>query len=93
MDMINPMCILFILTMQQWPDFDSNGDLPVGIYQATLWEVIAHLGRTTLQRRMVAQRLARSHGATGTVHHFWVFCGGEARTERCGHRHADGRYL
>jgi hypothetical protein len=45
--------------MQQWPDFDSNGDLPVDIYRATLSEVIAHFGVSTLQRRLVAQRLTR----------------------------------
>ena len=45
--------------MQQWPNFDSDGNLPVGIYRATLSEVIAHFGTSTLQRRLVAQRLAR----------------------------------
>src|SRR5215467_16311067 len=47
------------LPMQQWPNFDSNGDLQVGIYRATLSEVIAHFGTSTLQRRLVAQRLTR----------------------------------
>jgi hypothetical protein len=47
------------LPVQQWPHFDSNGDLPVGIYRATLSEVIAHFGTGTLQRRLAAQRLAR----------------------------------
>jgi Family of unknown function (DUF6932) len=56
--------------MQPWPDFDRNGDLPVGIYQATLSEVIAHFGTSTLQRRMVAQRLARS---TGQLARFIIF--------------------
>ncbi len=45
--------------MQQWPDFDNSGDLPVGMYQATLSEVLAHFGTGTLQRRMIARRLAR----------------------------------
>jgi hypothetical protein len=62
--------------MQQWPDFDSNGDLPVGIYQATLSEVIAHFGTSTLQRRMVAQRLARIYAmarSTGQLARFIIF--------------------
>ena len=62
--------------MQQWPDFDSNGDLPVGIYQATLSEVIAHFGTSTLQRRMVAQRLARMYAlarSTGQLARFIIF--------------------
>jgi predicted nucleotidyltransferase len=62
--------------MQQWPDFDSNGDLPVGIYQATLSEVIAHFGTSTLQRRMVAQRLARIYALasnTGQLARFIIF--------------------
>ena len=49
----------FHLPMQQWPNFDSDGNLPVGIYRATLSEVIAHFGTSTLQRRLVAQRLTR----------------------------------
>jgi len=62
--------------MRQWPDFDSNGDLPVGIYQATLSEVIAHFGTSTLQRRMVAQRLARIYALarnTGQLARFIIF--------------------
>ena len=62
--------------MQQWPNFDSNGDLPVGIYRATLSEVIAHFGTNTLQRRLVAQRLARistlAH-STGHLARFIIF--------------------
>lgn len=26
--------------MKEWPDFNDTGDLPLGIYQATLAEVI-----------------------------------------------------
>jgi hypothetical protein len=62
--------------MQPWPDFDRNGDLPVGIYQATLSEVIAHFGTSTLQRRMVAQRLARVYAlarSTGQLARFIIF--------------------
>ena len=62
--------------MPQWPDFDSSGDLPVGIYQATLPEVIAHFGTSTLQRRIVAQRLARIYAlarSTGQLARFIIF--------------------
>jgi hypothetical protein len=62
--------------MQLWPDFDSNGDLPAGIYQATLPEVIAHFGTSTLQRRLVAQRLARIYAlaySTGQLVRFIIF--------------------
>ena len=45
--------------MQQWPNFDNNGDLSVGIYCAILSEVIAHFGTSTLQRCLIAQRLVR----------------------------------
>jgi hypothetical protein len=55
--------------MKQWPEFDSNGDLPVGIYHASLSEVIAHFGNSTLRRQLVAQRLARIYKlARGTGH-------------------------
>lgn len=42
-----------------FPDFNENGDLPVGIYGATLQEVIEHFGTRNLQRRRIAQRLIR----------------------------------
>ncbi len=45
--------------MQTWPEFDSNGDLPVGIYRATLTEVLQHFGTVTVQQRLVGQRLER----------------------------------
>ncbi len=62
--------------MQKWPAFDSNGDLPVGIYQATLPEVLEHFGTGTLQRRLVGQRLERIYTlavSTGQVLRFAVF--------------------
>jgi len=31
--------------MEQWPDFNENGDLPPGIDQATLAEVLDYFGR------------------------------------------------
>jgi hypothetical protein len=62
--------------MPQWPDFDNSGDLPVGMYQATLSEVLAHFGTGTLQRRMIARRLARIYAlarSTGQLARFVIF--------------------
>jgi hypothetical protein len=33
-----------------WPAFNELGDLPIGVYRATLAEVIAHFGYGTPQR-------------------------------------------
>jgi hypothetical protein len=55
--------------MKEWPDFGDDGDLPVGIHQATLTEVLNHFGVGSLQRRVVAQRLVRIYDlASGTGH-------------------------
>lgn len=62
--------------MKDWPDFNENGDLPPGIHQATLAEVIQHFGRSTPQRRVVARRLGRIYGLaakTGHLARFIVF--------------------
>jgi hypothetical protein len=59
-----------------WPEFDSNGDLPPGIHQATLTEVLQKFGMGTLQRRIVGRRLERIHrlaSSTGKVARFVVF--------------------
>ena len=45
--------------MKNWPEFDSNGDLPTGVHQATLAEVVERFGRATAQRSIVAKRLSR----------------------------------
>jgi Family of unknown function (DUF6932) len=45
--------------MKDWPEFNEDGDLPVGVHQATLVEVVEHFGRGNSQRRLVAQRLTR----------------------------------
>ena len=42
-----------------WPAFNELGDLPVGVYRATLAEVIAHLGHGTVQRVAITARLER----------------------------------
>ena len=62
--------------MQKWPAFRENGDLPVGIYRATLGEVLERFGTATLQRRLVGQRLGRVYALaarTGQVTRFAVF--------------------
>jgi hypothetical protein len=42
-----------------WPAFNALGDLPVGVYRATLAEVIAHFGAGTAQRVAITARLER----------------------------------
>ncbi|MFL6207726.1 MAG: DUF6932 family protein [Pyrinomonadaceae bacterium] len=60
--------------MKKWPDFNSSGDLPVGIHQATLAEVLEYFGQASLQRCIVAQRLTRIYELvigtpSGTLRH------------------------
>ena len=62
--------------MSQWPEFDENGDLPVGIYQGTLGEVLHHFGTASLQRHLMGQRLEHIYklaATTGQVARFIVF--------------------
>jgi Family of unknown function (DUF6932) len=62
--------------MMEWPNFNDNGDLPVGVQKATLNEVVNYFGVGSLQRRVVAQRLMRIYDlASGTGHpaHFIIF--------------------
>lgn len=62
--------------MKEWPQYDSNGDLPIGVYQATLAQVIEHFGTDTLQRQIVARRLERIYAlarSTGQMARFVVF--------------------
>ncbi len=55
--------------MRQWPDFNENGDLPPGIHQATLAEVIEHFGQSTPPRQIMARRLEHIYTlAVGTGH-------------------------
>ena len=42
-----------------FPEFNENGDLPVGVYQATLQEVLEHFGQGSLQRQLVGSRLKK----------------------------------
>jgi hypothetical protein len=62
--------------MQEWPEFDGNGDLLVEIYRATLTEVLQHFGTRTVQRRLIGQRLECIYNlalSTGQVARFAVF--------------------
>lgn len=62
--------------MKKWPEFDSKGDLPVGIYQATLIEILQHFGTGTAQKVRLGQRLERIYRlahSTGKVARFIVF--------------------
>jgi hypothetical protein len=62
--------------MKQWPEYDINGDLPHGVHQASLAEVLQHFGTSTLQRRIVARRLERIYNLahiTGQVARFVIF--------------------
>jgi hypothetical protein len=58
------------------PDFESNGDLPVGLYQATLDEVLTRFGVGALQRQAVTKRLIRIYNlakATGQLKRFVIY--------------------
>lgn len=62
--------------MKDWPEFDENGDLPPGIHQATLSEVITHFGKGTPQRHIMTRRLERIYtlvADTGHLAHFIIF--------------------
>ncbi|MDQ3745376.1 MAG: hypothetical protein M3444_13415 [Acidobacteriota bacterium] len=58
------------------PHFEDTGDLPAGLHQSTLDEVIAQLGGGSIQRRAVAARLLRIYRAaraTGRLERFIIF--------------------
>lgn len=62
--------------MKPWPEFDESGDLPTGIHQATLHDVIEHFGKGSFQRSILAHRLERIYAlavATGQVGRFVIF--------------------
>lgn len=62
--------------MKKWPAFNDNGDLPIGIHQATLIEILQHFGTGTEQRELIGRRLEYifmlAH-STGKVARFIVF--------------------
>ncbi len=58
------------------PEFDSAGDLPIGVHQASLDEVITRFGFGTPQRRLVTSRLLRVYelaSGTGKLERFIIF--------------------
>lgn len=62
--------------MKKWPEFDSDGDLPIGIHQATLTETLQHFSTETLHREIIGQQLKRIYmlaTSTGKVARFIVF--------------------
>ena len=62
--------------MKIWPEFNDSGDLPTGIHQSTLKEVIDYFGKMSLKRSIVATRLERIYKLaveTGHVSQFIIF--------------------
>jgi hypothetical protein len=62
--------------MTNWRNFNNDGDLPIGVYPATLDEVIEYFGASTPRRRIMALRLARIHrlaSSTGHLARFIIF--------------------
>jgi hypothetical protein len=58
------------------PDFETTGDLPVGVYQAALPEVLARFAVGSQQRRTMGERLVRIYNlakGTGHLSRFIVF--------------------
>jgi hypothetical protein len=58
------------------PEFNSDGDLPPGVYPVSLAEALLRFGHGTPQRRVVADRLANIYRlvtATGHLARFVVF--------------------
>jgi hypothetical protein len=58
------------------PAFDNRGELPVGVHQATLTEVIARFGHGTPQRELVMARLLHIYELarrTGKLQRFIIF--------------------
>lgn len=59
-----------------FPEFDSSGNLPPGVYSAGLSDVVKRFGVGSAQRRAVAERLVRIYGlaqSTGAVRRFVIF--------------------
>lgn len=58
------------------PTLNRDGDLPVGVHQATLHEVVDRFGAGTRRRVEISNRLTRIHLlaiATGKVERFLIF--------------------
>src|SRR4029453_833828 len=59
-----------------WPAFNELGDLPVGVYRATLGDVVAHFGHGTAQRVTITARLECIYELvrhTGSLQRFIIF--------------------
>ena len=59
-----------------WPAFNEFGDLPVGVYRATLAEVVAHFGHGTAQHIAITARLEHIYElarCTGFLQRFIIF--------------------
>jgi hypothetical protein len=59
-----------------WPDFNNDGDLPIGIHRATLAELTQRFGTSSLRRQIVIRRLERIYEfarSTGQLARFVVF--------------------
>ena len=62
--------------MKKWPKFSDSGDLPPGIHQSTLSDVIEYFGKGGFQRAIVSARLQRIYSLaieTGHVSRFIIF--------------------
>jgi hypothetical protein len=58
------------------PAFNEGGDLPPGVHQVTLSQALERFGQGSVQRRVVADRLARVYqlaASTGHLARFVVF--------------------
>jgi hypothetical protein len=55
------------------PFFNDNGDLPPGIYRATLSETLNRFGTGSLQRRLIAKRLERIYRLALSTGHLFCF--------------------
>ncbi len=52
------------------PDLNDAGDLPEGIYKATIDEVVSQFGSGTAQRKIVTERLLRIYQLAKDINHF-----------------------
>lgn len=58
------------------PKFDTNGNMPPGVYESTLDDAVAHFGTSTRARQIVAQRLRHIYEvakSTGELRRFVVY--------------------
>lgn len=61
--------------MTIWPEFNKDGDLPIGVHPARLHEVLRHFG-VTARRRIIARRLDHIFhlvSSTGHLARFIIF--------------------